>query len=628
VGSQGGGFMDFGIINNNVSAINSLRRLKTTNSGMDQNFQRLSSGLRINKAADDAAGLAVSEKMRAQINGLDQAGLNTQNAISMVQTAEGVMDTMHAILQRMRVLSVQAASDNYTNEDRLKLQLEIAQLIDEVDRIAEYTEFNTKKLLNGSTLGRANTSNRTILTASVTGEVMNADYSITILDACSACNIHGNRNIVSSDPSSVATLQDAGIYGDKELHIKVDNKTTVIRVNENDTLTNLINKINRSNAGVMAGLDQEGNDITLTSIHSGPKFNISFGDDPDGVALGLGFYVGGIELSRTTSLMAYNSAGTALNRRVFTTGTHTIISITNITRQEIFKTIPGMTNDAGGYGRSLGVFVSTSRIFTDKEFSNPINTYDPTDVTRPLWPEVNGVVTQVDLTRSKLLKGFNIYIDGQVDYGTMRQNSDVLQNNFTDYWPNDPQALNYYRVAVPGERELPFADYSSLTTVKLSVRDTRQVYHIGANEGQTMVVDFPNLSAESLGLTTNLRSEGGVYNGKDPLLDGSEAPDFRMHLSIRTQKDAEKSITVIDDAISNVSYHRSKLGAYQNSLEKTVDYLGIAHENQVASESRIRDVDMAKEMSILTKNQILIQSGTAMLGQANQRPQQVLQLLR
>ncbi|PLX17256.1 MAG: flagellin, partial [Candidatus Muiribacterium halophilum] len=139
--------MNFGIINHNISSTNALRRLRGTNRSLDKNFERLSSGLRINRAADDAAGLAVSEKMRAQISGLDQAKKNTQDGISMIQTGEGVMDTMHAILQRMRLLSVQAASDNYTNEDRLKLQLEVDQLIDEVDRVAEYTEFNTKKLL-------------------------------------------------------------------------------------------------------------------------------------------------------------------------------------------------------------------------------------------------------------------------------------------------------------------------------------------------------------------------------------------------------------------------------------------------------------------------------------------------
>jgi flagellin-like hook-associated protein FlgL len=236
-----------------------------------------------------------------------------------------------------------------------------------------------------------------------------------------------------------------------------------------------------------------------------------------------------------------------------------------------------------------------------------------------------------------LLKGFNIYIDEQIDYGVLQQdNNNNDDDNFTAYWPNpwatppgDPNAENLpdYRAAVPGEQELPYNRYQSLTHVRLSIRDTRQVYHIGANEGQTIIVDFPNVSAEALGLTVNLRANGGVYNGKDPLLDGSQAPDYRMNLSIRTQKDAEHAITTIDKAIKKVSYYRSRLGAFQNSLEKTSDYLQIAHENMTASESRIRDVDMAKEMSELTRNQILMQSGTSMLAQANQKTQMVLKLL-
>jgi flagellin len=630
--------MNFGIINHNISATNSLRRLEITNSGLGKNFERLSSGLRINRAADDAAGLAVSEKMRAQIYGLDQALKNTQDGISMVQTAEGVMDTMHSILQRMRVLSVQSASDNYTNNDRLKLQLEVDQLIDEIDRVAEYTEFNTKKLLNGNCLGNANTSNRRVVTAMCTGVVESADYSITILDAGTACNVHGNRNISDAidDGDSVLTLKDAGIYGEKELHIKVDGKTSVIVVEEDDSFENLVNKINNSGAGVTAGMDEEGNDITMTSMHSGPRFNISFGDDPDGVALALGFY-GGVKESNTSSIWVQDSTGTTIDRRVFTTGTNTIVSITNITRQELFHTVPGESSVPGGYGRSLGVFTSSSRIFTEKELSNPLNTFDTTDITRPLWNEVNGVRQSVDLTASKLLKGFSFIIDEQIDYGVLQQdNNNNDDDNFTAYWPDayktppgDPNATITidYRSAIPGEKELSYADYASLTSVRLAIRDMRQAYHIGANEGQVMLVDFPNFSAEALGLTVNLRANGGVYNGVDPLLDGSLAPDYRMHMSIRTRKDAETAITLIDNAIQKVSHSRSKLGAYQNSLEKTVDYLGIAHENMQASESRIRDVDMAKEMSELTRSQILIQSGTAMLGQANQRPQMVLQLL-
>ena len=138
------------IINHNVSALNAYGFLSFNNSQVSKSLEKLSSGLRINRAADDAAGLVISEKMRAQIKGLDQARRNAQDGISMVQTAEGALSETHSILQRMRELAVQAANDTYTSNDRLAIQQEINQLKDEVNRIATSTEFNTKKLLDGS----------------------------------------------------------------------------------------------------------------------------------------------------------------------------------------------------------------------------------------------------------------------------------------------------------------------------------------------------------------------------------------------------------------------------------------------------------------------------------------------
>lgn len=139
------------IIYHNIPALNSLRNLNVSNNSMSSSLEKLSSGLRINRAADDAAGLAISEKMRAQISGLNQAIRNAQDGISLIQTAEGALNESHSILQRMRELTVQAANDTLTSSDRAEIQKEIDQLTEELDRIANTTEFNTKKLLDGST---------------------------------------------------------------------------------------------------------------------------------------------------------------------------------------------------------------------------------------------------------------------------------------------------------------------------------------------------------------------------------------------------------------------------------------------------------------------------------------------
>jgi flagellin len=138
------------IINHNIMALNSYKNLKQTNNALSDSLAKLSSGLRINKAGDDAAGLAISEKMRSQIRGLDMATKNSQDSISLIQTAEGALNETHSILQRMREVSVQSANDTNTDYDRLELQKEMNQLRQEIDRISDTTEFNTKKLLNGT----------------------------------------------------------------------------------------------------------------------------------------------------------------------------------------------------------------------------------------------------------------------------------------------------------------------------------------------------------------------------------------------------------------------------------------------------------------------------------------------
>ncbi|WP_100332365.1 flagellin Hag [Bacillus xiapuensis] len=137
-------------INHNIAALNTYRQLNSANGMQSKSMEKLSSGLRINRAGDDAAGLAISEKMRGQIRGLDMAAKNAQDGISLIQTAEGALNETHSILQRMRELAVQSANDTNTSTDRDELQKEVSELISEIDRIAGNTEFNTKKLLDGT----------------------------------------------------------------------------------------------------------------------------------------------------------------------------------------------------------------------------------------------------------------------------------------------------------------------------------------------------------------------------------------------------------------------------------------------------------------------------------------------
>lgn len=173
------------IINHNIAALNTYNKFSAAGGAQAKSMEKLASGLRINKAGDDAAGLAISEKMRGQVRGLDQASRNSQDAISLIQTAEGALNETHSILQRMRELSVQSANDTATDEDRTEIQKEVAQLKSEIDRISDTTEFNTKKLLDGSVAKNANSAS-SFNGTKITGVTVNNDslkedtYKVTV----------------------------------------------------------------------------------------------------------------------------------------------------------------------------------------------------------------------------------------------------------------------------------------------------------------------------------------------------------------------------------------------------------------------------------------------------------------
>ena len=167
-------------INHNISALKANTQLKRTNSALEQSIERLSSGFRINRAADDAAGMAISEKMKTQIRGLEQASRNASDGISVIQTAEGALSEVEAMLQRMRELSVQAANGTNTEQDREAIQAEIDQLNEEIDRISETTEFNTKKLLNGEVDRKSYSSTTKVNLVSLSDYVSSKDYEVTV----------------------------------------------------------------------------------------------------------------------------------------------------------------------------------------------------------------------------------------------------------------------------------------------------------------------------------------------------------------------------------------------------------------------------------------------------------------
>lgn len=392
------------IINHNMNALNAHRNMgmNTVNSG--KSMEKLSSGLRINRAGDDAAGLAISEKMRGQIRGLDQASRNAQDGISMIQTAEGALNETHSILQRMRELAVQSSNDTNTTTDRKELQKEVDQLAEEITRIANNTEFNTKKLMGPTGTDASNPGN------------FSGKFHI-------GANAGQDITLTINDMSAKAL----GVTGLKSEEAKLD-----------------------------------GNDGLKVASKDGKEYTIKF-----------------------TPAVTDKSAGAAVDK---TTAT-----------------------------------------------------------------EAKGVVT-ITLAQEKL---------GGAITATLDDIKEALEGTGLVKVTYDASLDLTTKATVGGE-----------TTVKAATGD--------ATKG----------------------------------------------IDISTQTAASTAITTINTAIETVSAERSKLGAYQNRLEHTINNLGTSSENLTAAESRVRDVDMAKEMMAFSKNNILSQAAQAMLAQANQQPQGVLQLLR
>lgn len=194
------------IINNNIPALNTHRQLGINQNNMQSSMEKLSSGMRINRAGDDAAGLAISEKMRAQINGLDQASRNSQDGISLIQTAEGALDETHSILQRMRELAVQSANDTNTAEDRAEIQKEVDQLAAEITRIGDNTEFNTQTLLDGELDNKFHIGANEGQNISVSVADMRSDA----LEVGTAYTANDNGELIGEDGTTVVgTWQDA-----------------------------------------------------------------------------------------------------------------------------------------------------------------------------------------------------------------------------------------------------------------------------------------------------------------------------------------------------------------------------------------------------------------------------------
>ncbi|MED4350975.1 flagellin [Schinkia azotoformans] len=481
-------------INHNIQALNAYRNLYSNQAATSKNLERLSSGLRINRAADDAAGLAISEKMRSQIRGLKQAERNSMDGISLMQTAEGAMTEVHSMLQRMRELAVQAANDTNTTSDRASIQKEIDQLLLEIDSIAGKTEFNTRKLLDGSS------AVDTQYYPDSTQNNINLKEVPTVMDPSMATGKYG---VV------VANAQTSGSY------VK-----TLNQPGAGVSTANVIASSAADFSGSSIGKDLQLGEYTIvvSKYEEGTSSATVEVFDPDGFSIG------------------------SLAEKIGASGSVQTVGTTNGKQLKI------------DFGEITGA--GTAKIQLEAKVTVSVEKYAIT--------ASGGAGVGTPITFSKELTTAN----GKIQHGGL---------------------------------ELKFGANIANGTTQFDLTNKALVFQIGANTNQNVNIDVPQLSTVKLGIDK---------------------------ISVLSYEDANQAMFKLDQAINQISATRSKLGATQNRLEHTINNLQVTHENLTSAESRVRDADMALEMTEFTKNNILNQSAQAMLAQANQLPQGVLQLLQ
>ena len=544
-------------INNNMLAMNTHRQMGITGGNQSKAMEKLSSGLRINRAGDDAAGLSISEKMRGQIRGLNMASKNAQDGISMIQTAEGALNETQAILQRMRELAVQSGNDTNVNElDRESMQNEFTKLKEEIDRIGNTTEFNTQSLLKGD--GKANLEKTNI--ASVAGKMGDV--------------VAGATTHTGATATVTATATAAGTDG-KSMTFKLNGQELTVKY-----------ELDSSLAAVAGEVDTDsitGNSVTI-------KYNGAVIAADNGALLG----------SALTSMISENST-LADNYDVTVAGAAVTIT----------------ANSTGDFAGSKGFIGATGAVAdiagaVTKDVGTTVHTQATTTM------DFSGIITQAgvdDLIGKGITIGDTQFEFYNADKGAYTGNAVGINISAATTGTGVATALanqlptneGYLATALGGVLTLTStvdgkAGNDTLISKDGGVqKDFQAKFQIGANENQEMEINIGDMRSEALGI-------------KD--------------VDLGSRDGAKTAITTINDAINKVSEQRSALGAFQNRLEHTIKNLDNSAENLQAAESRIRDVDMAKEMMNLTKQNILQQASQAMMAQANSAPQGVLQLLR
>ena len=753
---------------NNPTAIGAQGGVNSVNSKLAKTIKSLSTGLRINTAADDASGLAVSEKLRAQISGLNKAATNAQDAISMLQTAEGAMGSMTSMIQRIRELAVQAGDPAYTTNDRAMLQLEVDQLKEEIDRVSSSTEFNTKKLLNGDAAALWSASNDDI-EAIIKGAPVEGNYKITY-DVDPGQNSVYKSNIMRLGEGEMSyNIDTNGTSITKFDNIQGMLRGSDMQVTVKGSAATTASAAITGATGGMASVTVAGWTAASTATTGNNAYSVEIEALGARTANGTGQIRFRVMNTATGEISEWinatvNSAGAVLNASAISTGlvglSGSVLSSANVSftakaqwenGDKMLVNVAGVRAGAAGAASiQIGSTGSTLHITAnatnmDTATTHTIHTaqmdksgnvfYGQMDITLERGTVVSGTGT-IDIlgegdvaskytklsqlaqftnsdgrmildntqeitiyagsgkTAKVTLEGSDTIADlerkltsaliDQLDMGADSTNTSAttVNNNLVKF-VETPTGGDH---AVEGTFVIQSAvlgDESNLTFVgdeavlsalgitqiqeaadsALNVRVTDA--HTGEFIGEDIVTDNRLRNViEGVDVIINPESAADVnfVDGKMVFTDKLGAEEAFLHIkdnstkaavganegqvidisigrldtvgmgidgiNVATFNDAQKAITKLDMALEQISAARATAGAQMNRLEYTITNLNTTRENMVSAESRIRDLDIAQASSDLAAQQVLLQSATAMLAQANQIPSYAAQLLQ
>jgi flagellin len=639
------------VVNTNVMSLNAQRQLNKSQAAQNTSMERLSSGLRINSAKDDAAGLAISTGMESQTRGLNQAVRNANDGISMAQTAEGSMDEMTNILQRMRELGVQASNDTNSASNRGSIQKEVDQLYSELDRISSVTSFNGVKLLDGSTkstslqIGANSGETLSFSIKAVTTKDLNLNAvsglgelnggRVNSAQAIAADQVTINGVAMSAQAATDATGLEAminakkgltGVTADAYNVVKstggLDGKLSAGDLTVNGTalaatgdLKGLVDEINLKVAGVTAAVGE--NDSLVLSNTTGASIAIA-GAAAGKAGLTSDTYAGYVSLSSADGSeikMGVGSAGTASVLQAV--GFNASVGSDDVSGGAVTTTAVTANDNISINGVQLGAITGTSA--ADKAFA--INSLrDQTGVEASAKTEVS-----VSMIVSVAVADTSLAINGTViDLSlatTLDSAIDIINKaGLAGVVASADQASGKMVLTSQSGQDIRLtAAAGSLSAGALDSAISAGVVTMKGQNGRDVVIT--SNASDQAAQATALTKLGLTDQG------GNETAVGRG-LSMATAANAGNSIERIDAALKQISDGRADLGAIQNRLTSTISNLSNVSQNLSAANSRIRDADFAAETSSMSKAQVLQQAGTAMLSQANASSQNVLSLLR